>query len=74
MSTVRIKARIVDEFTRTTQKHIKQSDLPPSYTADEDYIYKVIPKKDYVAMLKTPDGVHMSELGLAATLDTTYEG
>ena len=73
MSTVRIKAKIVDEFTRTTQRHIKQSDLPPSYSADEDYIYKVITNKEYVAMLKSPDGVHMPELGIAATLDTTYE-
>lgn len=72
MSTVRIKARIVDDFTRTTQQHIQHSDLPPSYSADDDYIYKVIPSKEYTEMIGTPDGIHMAELGIAATLDESY--
>ncbi len=73
MSTdVRIKAKIVDDFTRTTQQHIKHSDLPPSYSADDEYIYKVVPKKEYMGMLESSDGVHMAELGIAATLDETY--
>ena len=72
MSNVRIKASINDDFTRATQKHINQSDLPPSYSADNNFIYKVISKKGYIDMLESLDGVHMSELGISASLDKTY--
>lgn len=72
MRNVRIKARINDDFTRATQKHIKQSDLPPAYSADDEWIYKVITSKEYLKMLESLDGVHMVELGLAATIDKTY--
>jgi hypothetical protein len=72
MSTVRIKARIIDDFTRTTQQHINQSDLPLSYSADGTFIYKVVSSKEYLEMLESPDGIHMSELGIAATLDKGY--
>lgn len=72
MSTVRIKAKIIDEFTRTTQQHIQHSDLPTTYSADEDYIYKVVDSSEYLQMLESPDGIHMSELGIAATLDENY--
>lgn len=73
MRTVRIKARIVDDFTRTTAKHIKHSDLPETYTADDKFIYKDVPLDEYANMLTSPDGIHMSELGIAAVLDTDNE-
>ena len=69
----RIKSLIDDEFKRNTAEHIRSSDLPDTYSTDGKYIYKLITNKEYIAMLESPDGVHMVELGISATLDTEYD-
>lgn len=74
MNSVRIKTVISDDFTKTAKIHINCGDLPSSYSADDKYIYKVIPKTEYTKMVTSIDGVIMEELGIEATLDKDWNG
>ena len=74
MSEHRIRAEIVDEFTRTAKTHIERGDLK-RYTVDEVYIYKLLTQEEYEAAIKAGENEPfiMKELGIEATYDFNYK-
>ena len=73
MATHRIRAQIVDNFTRTAAAHVRKGDLT-GYSADENFIYQLITDEDYARRIAREENepFMMKEIGVEATYDFNY--